>query len=270
MKDTAMFEIFHYDFLMRGLAAALTVAVMAPTIGMFLVVRRQAFLADTLAHVSLAGVAAGLLFAFNPVVGAIGASVLAAFMIEKLRLKKGFYGESALSLMLSGSLALAVVMIGLAKGLSASLFSYLFGSVTTVSRLDLVVIMALGVAVIIIVLINFRQFFLVSLDEELALSGGLPAQGYNLLLTVLAGLAIALSLRIVGALLVGALMVIPVLAASRFDLGFRKTHLLAVVLSIFSVIIGFFLSYSLDLAAGGTIVGVAILIFVASLLFGRK
>lgn len=265
-----MFEIFHYDFLMRGLVAALTVAVMAPTIGMFLVVRRQAFLADTLAHVSLSGVAAGLLFAFNPVAGAIGASVLAAFLIEKLRLKKGFYGESSLSLVLSGSLALAVILIGLAKGLSASLFSYLFGSVTTVSRLDVAVIMALGAAVIIIVLINFRQFFLVSLDEDLALSGGLAAQGFNLLLTVLAGLAIALSLRIVGALLVGALMVIPVLAASRFGLGFRKTHLLAVVLSIFAVIIGFFLSYSLDLAAGGTIVGVAILIFAAALLFGRK
>lgn len=265
-----MFEIFQYDFLVRGLIAALIVAVMAPTIGMFLVVRRQAFLADTLAHVSLAGVAAGLLFAFNPVVGAIGASVLAAFMIEKLRLKKGFFGESALSLMLSGSLALAVVMISLAKGLSAGLFSYLFGSITTVSRFDLGVIAALGAAVVVIVLIAFRQFFLVSLDEELALAGGLPAQGFNLLLTILAGLAIALSLRIVGALLVGALMVIPVLAASRFSMGFRKTHLLAVVLSLFSVVIGFFLSYRLDLAAGGTIVGVAILIFLASLLLGRR
>jgi len=265
-----MSEIFQYDFLVRGLLAALTVAVLAPSIGMFLVVRRQAFLADTLAHVSLAGVAAGLLFAFNPVVGAIGASLLAAFMIEKLRLKKGFFGESALSLILSGSLALAVIMISLAKGLSAGLFSYLFGSITTVSRLDEAVILVLGATVVVTVLINVRQFFLVSLDEELALSGGLPAQAFNLLLTVLAGLTIALSLRIVGALLVGALMVVPVLAASRFDMGFRKTHFLAVTLSIFSVLIGFFLSYALDLAAGGTIVGVAILIFLASLLLGRK
>jgi len=233
-------------------------------------VRRQAFLADTLAHVSLAGVAAGLLFAFNPVIGAIAASILAALLIERLRLKKGFFGESALSLILSGSLALAVVMISLAKGLSAGLFSYLFGSVTTVSRFDLGVILALGVAVVLIVLVNVRQFFLVSLDEELALSGGLPAPAFNLLLTVLAGLAIALSLRIVGALLVGALMVVPVLAASRFNMGFRKTHFLAVALSLFSVLIGFFLSYALDLAAGGTIVGVAILIFLASLLLGRR
>lgn len=265
-----MFEIFRYDFLMRGLIAALTVAVLAPSIGMFLVVRRHAFLADTLAHVSLAGVAAGLLFAFNPIVGAVGASLLAAFMIEKLRLKRGFFGESSLSLILSGSLALAVIMISLAKNLSAGLFSYLFGSVTTVSRFDVGVILVLGVTVVLAVLFNVRQFFLVSLDEELALSGGLPAHSLNLLLTVLAGLTIALSLRIVGALLVGALMVVPVLAASRFDMGFRKTHLLAVTLSIFAVLIGFFLSYALDLAAGGTIVGVAILIFLASLLLGRK
>lgn len=265
-----MFDIFSYDFLVRGLLAALTVAVLAPSIGMFLVVRRQAFMADTLAHVSLAGVAAGLLFVFDPIVGAVGASLFAAYLIEKLRLKKGFFGESSLSLILSGSLALAVIMISLAKGLSAGLFSYLFGSVTTVSRTDLAVMLALGVTVVALVLVNVRQFFLVSLDEDLAISGGLAAQRYNLLLTILAGLTIALSLRIVGALLVGALMVVPVLAASRFDMGFRRTHLLAVVFSLFSVLIGFFLSYSLDLAAGGTIVGVAILIFLASLMLGRK
>ncbi len=270
MTDTAMFEIFRYDFLVRGLVASLTVAVLAPSIGMFLVVRRQAFLADTLAHVSLAGVAAGLLFSFNPVAGAIGASLLAAILIEKLRLKQGFFGESSLSLILSGSLALAVIMIGLARSLGASLFSYLFGSVTTVGRFDVGVILALGATVLTVVFVGYRQFFLVSLDEELALSGGLRAQGFNLLLTALSGLTIALSLRIVGALLVGALMVIPVLAASRFGMGFRRTHLLAAALSVFSVLIGFFLSYALDLAAGGTIVGVAILIFLAALLFGRR
>lgn len=265
-----MLEIFRYDFLVRGLIAALAVAVLAPSIGMFLVVRRQAFLADTLAHVSLAGVAAGLLFAFNPVLGAVAASLIAAVAVEKLRLQRGFYGESALSLVLSGSLALAVIMISLAKGLSAGIFSYLFGSVTTVSRFDVGVILALGAAVVVLVVLNVRQFFLVSLDEELAVAGGVPAQAFNFLLTALAGLTIALSLRIVGALLVGALMVVPILSATRFGMGFRKTHVLAVALSVFSVLIGFFLSYAFDLAAGGTIVGAAILVFIASLLFGSK
>ncbi len=265
-----MFEIFRYDFLVRGLIAALATGILAPSIGMFLVVRRQAFLADTLAHVSLSGVAAGLLFAFNPVLGAIGAALVAAFLLERLRAAKGFFGESALSLVLSGSLALSVVLISLAKGLSAGLFSFLFGSVTTVSRIDLAVILALGVAVVAIVHVCVRPFFLVSLDEDLALSGGLPATAFNLLLTLLAGLTIALSLRVVGALLVGALMVVPVLTASRFGLGFRKTHFLAVVFSLASVLIGFFLSYAFDIAAGGTIVGAAILLFVGALFLNRR
>lgn len=265
-----MFSIFHYDFLVRGLIAASAIAVIAPTIGIFLVVRRQSFLADTLAHVSLAGVAIGLLLGFDPIVAAVALAILASLLIERLRSRGGLLSESALALVLSGSLALAVILLGVAHGFNANLFSYLFGSVTTVSPADVSTVLALGAVVLIAVVACYKEFFLLGLDEELAASGGLRRGWFNGLLAVLAGVTIALSLRIVGALLVGALMVVPVLAASRFGLGFRRTHVLGVVLSIFSVVIGFFLSYALDLAAGGTIVGTAIAVFLLALLLGRR
>jgi zinc transport system permease protein len=265
-----MFPIFQYDFLQRGFAAALATAVIAPTIGMFLVVRRQSFLADTLAHVSLAGVAAGLLLGLDPILAALGLSVIAALLIERMRSRGGLYGESALSLVLSGSLALAVILIGLARGFNVNLFSYLFGSVTTVAPSDVIAVLILGAAVVLIVLACYKEFFLLALDEEMAVAGGLRAGAYNTLLAVLAGLTIALSLRVVGALLVGALMVVPVLAASRFGLGFRRTHLLAAALSLFSVVIGFFLSYAFDMAAGGTIVATAVIVFLCALAVGKR
>ncbi len=265
-----LFSFFHYDFLVRGLIAALSVAVIAPTIGIFLVVRRQSFLADTLAHVSLAGVAVGLLLGFNPVIAAVLLAVGAALLIERLRSRGGLFGESALSLVLSGSLALAVILLGVAHGFNANLFSYLFGSVTTVSPNDVTIVLALGAAVLLAVLACYKEFFLLSLDEELATAGGLRSAIFNGLLAILAGMTIALSLRIVGALLVGALMVVPVLAASRFSLSFKKTHALAAVLSLFSVVVGFFLSYALDLAAGGVIVGTAIVVFIGALILGRR
>ncbi len=264
-----LFSIFHYDFLVRGFVAALAVAVIAPTIGIFLVVRRQSFLADTLAHVSLAGVALGLLLGFNPIAAAIALAILAALLIERLRAKGGLFGESVLALVLSGSLALAVILIGVAHGFNAGLFSYLFGSVTTVSRADVATVLALGALVLLVIIACYKEFFLIGLDEELAAAGGLRGGVFNALLAVLAGLTIALSLRIVGALLVGALMVVPVLSAARFGLGFKKTHLLSVALSLVAVVTGFFLSYALDLAAGGTIVAAAIAVFLGCLLLGR-
>ncbi len=264
-----LLSFLQYDFLVRGLLAALAIAVIAPTIGIFLVVRRQSFLADTLAHVSLAGVAAGLLLGFNPILAAVALAVVAALLIERLRSRGGLFGESALSLVLSGSLALAVILIGVAHGFNANLFSYLFGSVTTVSSIDVATVLALGGVVLVTILACYKEFFLLGLDEELATAGGMRSGVFNALLAVLAGVTIALSLRIVGALLVGALMVVPVLAASRFRLSFRKTHALAIALSLFSVVIGFILSYALDLAAGGTIVGASIFVFLAAMVLGR-
>ena len=265
-----MLEIFQYDFMIRAFEAGIAIGIVAPLIGMFLVVRRYSLMADTLAHVSFAGVAIGLLLKINPIFSAIALSVVAAFGIESLRNSRRIYGESVLALFLSGSLAIAVIILSLAKGFNANLFSYLFGSISTVSTGDLLVIILLAVIVFFNVVFLYKELFFTSFDSELAEASGLPVRALNLMTVVLAAVAVAISIRIVGVLLIGALMVIPVISAMQYGRGFRFTLILSVIFSLVSVILGLFASYYLDLASGGAIVLVALIIFLLSLVFVKR
>src|SRR3972149_4800168 len=168
-----MLEIFQFDLMIRAFAAGLAIAVVAPVIGMFLVVRRYSLMADTLAHVSLAGVAIGLLLGLNPVVTAIAASIIASIGIERLRTTKRMPGESILALFLSGSLAIAVILLSLAKGVNMNLFSYLFGSISVVSPLDLYLTLGLAVFLLLVVKLLYKEFFFLSFDTDLARASGI-------------------------------------------------------------------------------------------------
>lgn len=263
-------ELFEYDFMRRAFMAGILVGFLAPVIGTFLVLRRYTRLADTLAHVSLAGVAFGLLSGLNPVASAVVVSVGMAVGIEGLRSRSRIVSESALALFLWGGLALAVVMISLAKGFNADLFSYLFGSIATVSTNDLKLISAVGGSVAIIMGLCYRQMFMVAYDEEIAKVGGVPAQVFNLLLVILAALAISISIRVVGILLIGALMVVPVMAAMQIARSFKGVLVYAVCISLASVIMGLITSYYFDLASGGTIVLIAIVFFIITLITGKE
>lgn len=265
-----MLEIFQFDFMIRAFAAGIIVAVIAPLIGAFLIIRRYALMADTLAHVSFLGIAVGLLTRANPVVVAIVTSVLGAIGIEKLRGERKLSGDSALALVLSGSLAVAVVLIGLARGFGVDLFGFLFGSIATVTVPDLYFILGLGVVVFAIITVFYKELFLVSFDEELAQASGVPAKTLNLILVILAAVTVALAIRTIGALLIGALTVIPVLAAFQYGMSFKKTIFLSVLFSLVSVISGLFLSFYFALPSGGIIVVVALAIFLLSLVFNRK
>ncbi|KKT82064.1 MAG: metal ABC transporter permease [Candidatus Yonathbacteria bacterium RBG_16_43_6] len=265
-----MLDIFQYSFMVRAFEAGIAIAVIAPLIGMFLVVRRYSLLADTLAHTSLAGVAIGLLFRINPVLSAIILSVVASLGIEQLRASRRVFSESVLALFLSGSLALAVVILSLAKGFNASLFGYLFGSISTVSQTDVWIIVALAVMVFLNVVLLYKELFFVSFDEELAQASGLPVRRLNFTIVLLAAITVALSIRIVGVLLIGALMVIPVISAVQYGRGFRATLILSVIFSLLSVLIGLFTSYYFNLASGGAIVLVALVIFLLSLAVSKK
>lgn len=265
-----MLEIFQYDFMVRAFEAGIAVGVVAPLIGMFLVVRRYSLMADTLAHVSLAGVAVGLLFAVNPIFSAIALSLLAALGIESLRNSKRLFSESILALFLSGSLAIAVIILSLSKGFNANLFSYLFGSISTVSLEDLWITVGLASVVFLTTVLLYKELFFVSFDEELAEANGLPVKWLNIAMVMLAAVAIALSIRIVGVLLIGALMVIPVISAMQYGRGFRTTLMLSVALSLTAVIIGLFASFYFDLASGGAIVLTALLLFLISLTITKK
>ena len=265
-----MFDIFQYSFVIRGLEAGIIVAIIAPAIGIFLVLRRYSLIADTLAHVSLAGIALGLLFGVNPIFTALGVTVVSSLGIERLRTTKRIYGESALALFLSGSLALATVLLSLGKGFNSSLFNYLFGSIVTVTQSDVYIISFLAIIVVTLLVLFYKELIYISFDEESAKVSGIPVRLINTVLVVLAALTITLAIPIVGVLLIAALIVIPVVTALQFRKSFAKTIVYAECISLFSVIAGIFTSFYFDFSTGGTIVLIMLLIFVIVLVTKSK
>lgn len=251
--------------MVRALVAGLVLACIAPVIGMFLVTRHYSYLADTLSHVSLLGVALGVLLHIEPLIGAVVTAVVAAFGIEWLRDRQKVWSEAVLSLFMSGSLAIAVVILSASHGLNVNLLSILFGSITTVTTTDVFIIVGVGAVGALIIALIHRQLFILTYAEQLAIAEGLPVTWLNRLFVVLAAVTVALSLRTVGVLLVGALMVIPVLTALNVGKGFYTTLWVGVVVSIISVVIGLFLSFYIGLATGGTIVLVALAQFILTL-----
>jgi len=263
-------DIFQYSFMIRALEAGTIVAIIAPLIGIFLVLRRYSLIADTLAHVSLAGLAIGALFGISPVLTAIGATLISSLGIERLRTSKKIYGESALALFLSGSLALAVVLLSLAHGLNTNLLNYLFGSIVTVTTSDVYIIAVLAIMVAAVLATFYKELVYITFDEEAARVSGLPTKFINTILILLSALTVSLSIPIVGVLLIAALIVIPVLVALQFKQSFTRTIVYAEIVSIFSVLSGIVLSFYLNLSTGGTIVLIMLAIFIISLFLKRK
>ncbi|MEI8103328.1 MAG: metal ABC transporter permease [Candidatus Moraniibacteriota bacterium] len=254
-------NIFQYGFIIRGLEAGIVIALIAPLIGIFLVLRRYSLIADTLAHVSLAGIAIGLFLGINPVLTALVTAVLASLGIERLRTSKRVYGESALALFLSGSLALAVVILSLAHGFNSNLFNYLFGSIVTVTASDVRIISILAIIVALIVAFFYKQLVYISFDEEAATVSGVSTRLVNTILIVLTALTVALAIPIVGVLLIAALIVIPVITALQLKKNFLQTIIYAEIVSLFSVVSGIFASFYFNLSTGGTIVLIMLAIF---------
>lgn len=262
-----MLNIFHYAFVVRGFEAGIIVSLIAPLIGMFLVLRRYSLIADTLSHVSLAGIALGFILNVNPIWTAVAVSVAASLGIDKLRMSKRVYGESALALFLSGALALATVLLSIGKGFNTNLLNYLFGSIVTVTQTDIYTMLVLALVVAGTLFLFYKELVYITFDEESARVSGLPINRINAILIVLAALTVALAIPIVGVLLIAALVVIPVVAALQLRMSFIKTILYAELISFFSVLAGIFISFYLNLATGGTIVlimlGIFLLLFYA-------
>ena len=193
-------------------------------------------------------------------------SIVASLGIERLRTTKKLYGESALALFLSGSLALAVVILSLAKGFNANLFNYLFGSLVTVTLNDIYTILALAIIIFLAIYLFYKELVYITFDEESAKVGGLPTRLINSILIVLTAFTVSLSIPIVGILLIAALIVIPTVAALQLKKSFAKTILYAEIISILSVLSGMLIALYFNLSAGGTIVLVALVIFIAILI----
>lgn len=265
-----MLEIFQYSFMIRAFLAGLMIAVIAPLIGSFLVIRRYSLIADALSHVALAGVAIGLLFGTQPLITTAILTVIASIAIEKLRVSKNIPGDVVLAMFIPGGLALAIVLISVANGFNANLFTYLFGSITTVKEGELWLTLGLGLSTIAVTVLLYKKLLYSSFDEESAKVSGVPVGLVNTILVILTAITVSLSMRVVGILLIGALMVIPVVTAMQIARSFYQSVLFSVGFALFSVTTGLFLAYYFNLPAGGAIVLLSLGIFGLVALFKRS
>ncbi|MDQ0481613.1 metal ABC transporter permease [Guptibacillus hwajinpoensis] len=269
--------LWQFEFLQNAFLAGVLIGIIAPLLGVFIVVRRQALIADALSHITLAGIAASLLIGkyssfwqgINPVYMGMAFSAAGSLFIEQLRKVYKHFEELAIPITLSGGIGLGVVFLSLADGFNSDLFNYLFGSVIAISRPDLVAVAVITVVVLVVVTLLYKELFFLSFDEEHAVVSGIRGKSIQFIFILLVAFVIAVSMQIVGVLLVSALMTLPVAASIRIAKGFKQTIGLSILFGELAVLGGLVLAYYLDIAPGGTIVLLSALILVAVLLFKR-
>lgn len=269
--------LLNYEFLQNAFASGIIIGLIAPLLGVFIVVRRLSLIADALSHVTLAGIAGSLylsqttaVFALlNPLYLGIVAAVTGSVLIERLRRLYKHYEELAIPIIMSAGIGFSAIFISLANGFSSDLFGYLFGSVSAVSRQDLWIVLSIACIVVIFLGLFYKELFLMSFDEEYSKASGLPSRWIHLLFMIVTALVIAASMRIVGILLVSSLMTLPVAASMRIAKGFKQAILYAVIFGEAAVIIGLVCAFYLNIAPGGTIVVTSIIILLL-VIFGKK
>jgi zinc transport system permease protein len=252
------------EFMRLAFAAGAVVGLLAPAVGFFLVQRNMSLVGDGVGHTAFAGVAAGYLLGVSPVLTALLAAVAGAIGVEWLRSRRRAAGDQALALLFYSGLAAGVVLASTAGALNVNLFAFLFGSILTVTREDLVVVGLLGFGGLATVALLYRALVGVVVDEEGARVAGVPVVALNVLVAGLAGLTIGLSMQIVGILLIAALMVLPVIASGQVAWSMRSSILLAMGIGLASVFTGLTIAYYADLPPGGAIVLVAAAAYVVT------
>jgi zinc transport system permease protein len=251
---------FGVDFMQRALIAGLAVGIFAPVIGLFLVQKRLSLMGDGIGHVAFAGVGAGLLLSVWPIWTALAFAVVGALGVDCLRARRRVAGDVALALFFYSGIALGVVLLSIGGGLNTSI-TYLFGQPLTVKPSEIAVILVLGAAITVTMWLLRRTMFAVVTDEDWSRAAGLPVDGLNSLLAVLTAVAVVAAMRIVGILLVAAMMVLPVASAQLLARSFRGTLIVAIFVGAGSVVAGLAAAWVWDIAPSGAIVLAAALVF---------
>lgn len=273
-----MIEHFiQFDFLRHTFYTGILIGIIGPLLGTFLVVRRLSFLADALSHVTLAGIAFGLFIEkrfmipfLSPMYSGMTFSIFGALFVERLRTIYRSYQELGIPIVLSSGVGLSVIFIALARGFNQDLFTYLFGSVSAVSVFDLRMIIIITFFVLILVILFYKELVMLSFDEEYATVSGIHSKAIHFLFMILIAFVIAASMRIVGILLVSALMTLPVATAMRIAKSYRQLIFYSILFAEVSVVFGLVAGYYLSIPPGGTIVMISLLLLLAILFFKRK
>lgn len=262
-------EIFAYSFMQRAFAVAILISVITPLIGNIIVLKRLSSIGDALSHSSLAGVAIGLCFGFNPIVSAVVFSMLAALTIELIRRSFYRYSELATAIVLSFGVGIAAVFSGFIKN-SAAFSSFLFGSIVAISSFELYVVIALSAVVIVVMLILYRELFFITFDEEGAQLSGVRVRGVNFVFTLMTAIVVSVASRTVGALVISSLMVIPVACAMLVSKSYKSNIILSVLFAVLFTFSGLLVSCFYNVKPGGTIVLIGIGALLVLIPFRKK
>jgi zinc transport system permease protein len=247
-------EILAFSFMQRAIAAGVLIAVACSVLGVFLVLRRDAMLGHGLAHVTFGGVALGLLLSVSPLWTALVVAILAAVFLMKLRDAAGLHGDTAIGIVSSIGFAMGIVIASVSGRFSVELFSYLFGNILAIGPGEVWTSAVLAMAVVLTVILNYHDLVAITFDRELARTSGIPVGRLDLILAVLSAVTVVLAMKVVGLLLVAALIVIPAATALQVAGNFRMAILWSSVLGIISILGGLWISYYLDIPASGSIV----------------
>jgi len=258
-------EILSFGFMQRALISGIAIAILCSVVGLFLVLRRYSLFGDAIAHSSFGGIALGLMAGVYPLWTAYGVSLVSALIITRIKDRFNVSGDASVAVLLSSGIAVGLVIIGISGGFTVDIFSFLFGSILLVGVNDTIMILGLTGIILIVILVLYRQFLYSTFNEEQAKVSGISVEKINYLLIFMAGLTVVTSIQLVGVLLISALFVIPNVTAIMYGKGFKQTTMLSMAFSIFSVVVGIFVSYIFDITPAGTIVLLSTGIFVCTI-----
>lgn len=257
--------IINYLFIQKALITGSFIAMLCSSLGIFLVLRRLSLIGDGLAHVSFGSIAIGLFLGFYPIYIAIPIVMISSLLILKLTERAKIYGDAAIGIISSLGIALGVIIASISNGFNIDLFSYLFGNILSINNTEMYLSIMLSVIVLVTIIYFYKDFFSITFDEEYAKISGINTNKINNILVLLTAISVVLAIKVVGTMLVSALLIIPPVTALQLTKSFKSAILLSITLSVISVIIGIFSSYYLDLPAGATIVIINFIFFMISL-----
>jgi len=261
-------DIFNYEFVQRAFAAGILIAIVSSILGVFLVLRRFSLIGDGLAHITFGSVAFVMFLGVSPLyitLAALPIVMASSLAILKLTHSKRIQGDAAIGVVSSVGIATGIILASLSNGYNIDLFSYLFGNILTVTRIELILSFIVFLTVTAIVIIFYNDFFAVTFDEELARTMGIKTRRINAILFLLTAIAAVLAMKVAGIMLVSAMLILPPLTALQLSLSFKVTIIAAAFFSILSVICGIITAFLLNLPAGGTIVifNIGFLLFIS-------